>query len=437
MRFFIRTFGCQMNKADSELIGGLLAWAGHEPVPSHDEADIVIFNTCDVRAHAAERLFNNVRALNRWKGQGERLIAVGGCVAEHEGARLLERLPNVDIVFGTRNFQNLPTLIEDRVRLGHGICETDSSRRVPEGLPALRRDRIRAWVPIIRGCSNFCSYCVVPYVRGPEESRRMADVLHEVEQLAADGISEITLLGQNVNCYGNDLGRPGMFAELLCRLNEIESLSRIRFVTSHPKDLTDDIVRAVADSDKVCEYLHLPLQAGSDNILKTMNRRYTADEYLRLIERVRAAMPGAALSTDLIVGFPGETDRDFEKTLRLVEDVRFDKAFTFIYSPRPGTKAASLADQVPKAVKHERFDRLAALQTTIGREINNAMAGQVMEVLVEGASRRGAGSLAGRTRTNKVINFGGDAALIDKLVRVRVTAGGPNSCKGELCGGTG
>lgn len=436
MRFFIRTFGCQMNKADSEMMAGLMVGAGHEPVSALEEADIAIYNTCSVRAHAEERLDNHVKALAAWKKDG-RLIAVGGCVAEQEGQAFSDKFPFVDIVFGTRNFDTLPVLIDERVATGHPVVEThDGARHVPEGIPVLRRERVRAWVPVIRGCSNFCSYCIVPSVRGPEESRKLPDIVRDVESFVDDGVKEITLLGQNVNCYGTDLYGSSKFADLLTLLNGIDGLERIRFMTSHPKDLTDEIIHAMAASSKVCEYLHLPLQSGSDAILKAMNRKYTSAEYLETVAKVRAAMPGIAVSTDIIVGFPGETDEDFRRTMETMDRVGFDSAYMFIYSKRPGTPAASSEEQVPKAVKHERFDQLLSRVNEVSLEKNDALIGSEVEIFVEGASRKGEGMMAGRSRTNKMVNYPGRQSDIDTFKQVKITEATSFSLKGEPCGRT-
>ncbi len=423
-----------MNKADSETLSGLLAGVGHEPVTSISKADIVIFNTCSVRARAEERLFGNIRSLKNWRrDSSDRLIAVGGCVAEREGQRLQKAFPYVDIVFGTRSYQDLPSLIDEAMEYGKSLCDTGGDRRIPEGLPVMRRHKARAWVPIIRGCSNFCSYCIVPYVRGGEVSRLLPDIVHDVRDMVADEVKEVTLLGQNVNCYGNDLGKTDLFVDLLRELDRIEGLRRIRFVTSHPKDLSDKLLDAIATGENICEYLHIPFQSGSDAVLKQMNRGYTKTDYLGLIEQIRDRVPDAAISTDIIVGYPGETEEDFEQTMEMVENIGFDQAFLFIYSPRPGTKAASLKDDTPAGIKHERFNRLIARQNEICNDRNRALVGKTFELLVEGRSRRDKDHMAGRTRTNKVINFKGDRSLIDSFVDVTVTAASPYSLKGELC----
>jgi tRNA-2-methylthio-N6-dimethylallyladenosine synthase len=422
-----------MNKADSEMISGLMTSAGHEPVASVSTADIVIFNTCSVRARAEERLYGNIRSLKNWRRSGDRLIAVGGCVAERAGSKLLKSFPYIDVVFGTRNFQNLPALIDEAIEHGKALCDIDGHRRIPEGLPTLRRHRARAWVPIIRGCSNYCSYCIVPHVRGVEVSRQLPDIIHEVNDLVSDGVKEVTLLGQNVNTYGSDLGKKGLFVDLLQKLDDVEGLDRIRFVTSHPKDLEDEMLDAIAGGKHICEYLHLPFQSGSDTMLSAMNRGYTRSQYIELIERIRDRVPGSAVSTDIIVGFPGETDEDFEMTMDIVDSVRFDQAFLFIYSPRPGTRSATLKDDVPAIVKHDRFDLLVERQNEICNEKNGELVGNTVELLVEGRSRRDNDFMAGRTRTNKVVNFKGDRSLIDRFVDIKVTAASPYSLKGELC----
>lgn len=426
-----------MNKADSETMAGLLKEAGHTPTLNLNQAELIIFNTCCVREHAENRLYGNIEALKSLKKRRPALIlAVGGCVAEKERGRILERFPHVDLVFGTKNFHDLPRLIENYLLNPTPTCDTNGDTAFSENLPSLRQDRYRAWVPIIRGCNNFCTYCIVPYVRGYEKSRRMDDILHEVKNLVNDGVREITLLGQNVNSYGKDLNKENHFTELLKALDEVENLKRIRFITSHPKDLSQTTIDVVANSIKICEHFHLPLQAGSDRILLAMNRRYNQNRYLKLIDAIRRAIPRASITTDLIVGFPGEREEDFDETLKMVEKIRFDQAFTFLYSPRQGTVAARRRDDVPKDVKLDRFNRLVALQNRISLEKNKALIGQTVEIFVEGRSRRDPTILAGRTRTNKVVNFSGGERLLNTFVNVRIVGAGTFSLKGRLCGET-
>lgn len=435
MNFHLITFGCQMNKADSETIAGLLKEAGHTPTVKPSHAELLIFNSCCVREHAENRLYGTIQTLKSLKRRKPDLIvALGGCVAEKERVRILERFPQVDLVFGTNNFHNLPRLIENYLQNPVPTCDTNGDAPFPENLPSLRRDRHRAWVPIIRGCDNFCTYCIVPYVRGRENSRKMADILEEVRYLVDDGVREITLLGQNVNSYGNDLGKGDYFAELLKALDEVEDLRRLRFITSHPKDLSQATIDAVANSSRICEHFHLPLQSGSNRILSAMNRRYTQEKYLKLIAAIRRAIPKASITTDLIVGFPGEREEHFDETLKTVEQIHFDQAFTFLYSPRPGTAAARREDDVTKETKQARFDRLVALQNGISLKKNKEEIGETLEVFVEGKSRRDPNILAGRTRTNKVVNFSGSEDLLNTFVDVRIVGAGTFSLKGTLCG---
>jgi tRNA-2-methylthio-N6-dimethylallyladenosine synthase len=426
-----------MNKADSETMAGLLKEVGHTPTLNLNQAELIIFNTCCVRKHAENRLYGNIEALKSLKKRRPALIlAVGGCVAEKEEGRILERFPHVDLVFGTNNFHVLPQLIENYLANPVPVCNTNGDALFPENLPNLRQDRYRAWVPIIRGCDNFCTYCIVPHVRGQEHSRKIEDILQEVRNLVNDGVREITLLGQNVNSYGKDLSEKNQFAQLLKALDEIENLKRIRFITSHPKDLSLATIDAIANSSRICEHFHLPLQAGSDRILAAMNRRYNQNRYSKLVDVIRRAVPKASITTDLIVGFPGETEEDFNETLKMVETIRFDQAFTFLYSPRQGTVAARRRDDVPREVKQRRFNCLVALQNRISLEKNKDLVSETAEVFVERKSRRDPKILAGRTRTNKIVNFPGSQGLMNTFVDVRIIEAGTFSLKGRLCGET-
>lgn len=403
--FFVKTFGCQMNKHDSERVTGMLQDAGLHPVGGREDADVVVFMTCCVRENADVRLYGQVASLKSVKSaRPGQLIAVGGCIGQRDGEQLLRQIPHIDVVFGTHNLGHLPSLLE-----------AAASQRLPQvevlsegldfsaDLPWRREHPWHAWVPITVGCDNYCTYCVVPYVRGSERSRPIDHVVSDVERLCSEGVAEITLLGQNVNSYGRDLYGSPRFAEVLREVAGT-GIPRVRFVTSHPKDLSDDTVSAMAEMSNVMPYLHLPVQSGSDRILKAMRRRYTAADYLALVGRLRAAIPGLALSTDVIVGFPGETDEDFEATMALVNAARYDQAFTFIYSPRAGTPAADMGGRVPKEVAQERFDRLVEVVHRSALENNVPMVGTVQEVLVEGASKRDASVLSGRTPTSKVVH---------------------------------
>lgn len=401
----VRTFGCQMNKHDSERIAGMLSARGLVAVDEGDIADVIVFNTCCVRDKADERLYGQVSSLSGIRRERGTVIAVGGCIGQRDGAKLLRTLPQIDIVFGTHNLAHLPQLIDAAAQSPRPVVEVEdpSDGDFTSDLPSEREHPWHAWVPIAVGCNNFCTYCIVPYVRGRERSRSLEDIISEVERLVADGVVEITLLGQNVNSYGRDLYGTPRFAELL-RAVSATGIEWVRFTTSHPKDLSDDTIAAMTETPQVCRHLHLPVQSGSDRVLKAMNRHYTQDSYLALVERLYEAMPDLALTTDLIVGFPGETEEDFEQTMRVVERAQYDQAFTFIYSPREGTPAASMAEQVPKSVVQPRFDRLVAAIQTSALEKNLPAIGSVERVLVEGTSKRDEQMLTGRTSRNKVVH---------------------------------
>ena len=404
--YLIRTFGCQMNKHDSERVEGLLQAQSMTAVEEASDADVIVFMTCCVRENADERLRGQVaslKVLKPGKGRGP-LIAVGGCIGQRDGARLLEQLPHVDVVFGTHNVGHLPALLEAAPSQRQAQVEVlDGATDFTSDLPASREHPWHAWVPITVGCDNYCSYCVVPYVRGPERSRPMDDVVAEVRRLVEDGVREVTLLGQNVNSYGRDLYREPRFAEVL-RAVASTGVDRVRFATSHPKDLSDSTIAAMAEEPAVMPYLHLPVQSGSNRVLARMNRTYTREGYLALVDRLRSAIPDLALSTDIIVGFPGETDADFEDTLDVVRATRYSQAFTFIYSPREGTPAASMSDQVPRGIVQPRFDRLVELVQQSAYQSNLPLVGTTQPVLIEGTSKRDVSVLMGRTPTNRVVH---------------------------------
>ncbi len=403
--FLIRTFGCQMNKHDSERVAGLLSAQGMRPVEEAEDADVVVFMTCCVRENADERLRGQARSLKSVKaGRPGQLIAVGGCIGQRDGEKLLAQIPHLDVVFGTHNVAHLPALLESAHRQRRPQVEIlAETTDFTSDLPSEREHPWHAWVPITVGCDNFCSYCVVPYVRGREKSRPIEDIVSEVTSLVADGVLEVTLLGQNVNSYGRDLYGEPRFAEVLRAVAET-GVARIRFATSHPKDLSEETIAALAEVDAVMPYLHLPVQSGSDDVLRAMNRHYTRESYLDLVTRIRAAVPGIAVSTDVIVGFPGETDEDFERTLDVARAVGYDQAFTFIYSPRAETPAAKLPGQVPRDVSQERFDRLVEIVQASALANNASYAGTTQPVLIEGVSRRDESMLSGRTPTNKVVH---------------------------------
>jgi tRNA-2-methylthio-N6-dimethylallyladenosine synthase len=400
----VQTFGCQMNKHDSERIGGMLESLGLLPTSSIEEADLVIFMTCCVREAADERLYGRVASCKSVPApHGRRLIAVGGCIGQRDGSRLQDRLPNVDIVFGTHNISHLPRLIVEALEEGAVAEVLESSDEFSTDLPAVRERPWHAWVPITYGCDNFCTYCIVPYVRGRERSRTIEDIEHELQGLATDGVHEVTLLGQNVNSYGRDLYGHPRFADVL-RMAGSLGIERVRFATSHPKDLTSDIIAAMAETPAVMPQLHLPVQSGSDRILRAMNRRYTSSDYLALVRRIRDAIGDIALSTDIIVGFPGETEEDFLATLSLCEKVRYHQAFTFIYSKRSGTPAATMHDDTPHKEVQRRLERLVDVVQASAYDLNQAEKGKVVEVLVEGASKKDRTMISGRTPKNQVVH---------------------------------
>ncbi|MEU9121639.1 tRNA (N6-isopentenyl adenosine(37)-C2)-methylthiotransferase MiaB [Streptomyces sp. NPDC048506] len=407
----IRTYGCQMNVHDSERLSGLLEEAGYVPAPKGGEgADVVVFNTCAVRENADNRLYGNLGQLAPKKAARPGMqIAVGGCLAQKDRDTIVKKAPWVDVVFGTHNIGKLPVLLERaRIQEEAQVEIAESLEAFPSTLPTRRESAYAAWVSISVGCNNTCTFCIVPALRGKEKDRRPGDILAEVEALVAEGVSEITLLGQNVNAYGSDIGDREAFSKLLRACGKIDGLERVRFTSPHPRDFTDDVIAAMAETPNVMPQLHMPLQSGSDRILKAMRRSYRQERFLGIIEKVRAAMPDAAISTDIIVGFPGETEEDFEQTLHTVRESRFAQAFTFQYSKRPGTPAADMDDQIPKAVVQERYERLVALQEEISWEENKKQVGRTLEVLVaEGEGRKDDATqrLSGRAPDNRLVHF--------------------------------
>ena len=422
----IKTFGCQMNEHDSEKIAGMLERMGYQLVPDEIEGkyenricDLIVFNTCCIRENAEEKVFGHIGALKGAKQtKPEMITVVCGCMTEqqHIVDEINRKYKNVDVVFGTHNLYRLPEFLYHALFDGRRVCELSHTEgEVSEGLPVKRDSAYKAWVTIMYGCNNFCTYCIVPYVRGRERSRRKSDILREIEELAASGVREITLLGQNVNSYGKDLLENegcGSFAELLsaiCEDTAGSGLRRIRFMTSHPKDLSEELIEVMAKYPAVCDQLHLPVQSGSTEILRRMNRRYTKEQYLSLVGKIRARIPQITLSTDIITGFPGESEEDFMETLDLVRKIRFDMAYTFIYSPRVGTPAAADPHPVEADRVKDRFNRLLELQNTISREENEACVGKTFEVLCEGLSRTNSTRFTGRTEGNKIVNFTAEA----------------------------
>jgi tRNA-2-methylthio-N6-dimethylallyladenosine synthase len=409
-KFLIRTFGCQMNEHDSERIAGVLVADGMIPTEEVGDARVVVLNTCAIRENADNKLYGNLGHLKPLKqARPDLRIVVAGCLAQKDQGLIQRKAPWVDVVVGTHALPHLLDLLRRAELEGPQMDVRDYTETFPSALPAARSDRFRAWVSIATGCDNACTFCIVPFVRGPQRSRPIGDVLAEIQGLVERGVVEITLLGQNVNTFGRDLTVPGssrrpLFADLLRAVNGIDGLRRVRFTSPHPHDFTPDVIEAMAGGDKICEHIHFPLQSGSDAVLQAMRRSYRRERYLAWLDRIRAAIPEVGVSTDIIVGFPGETEEDFTQTLDLVRRARFDSAYTFQYSPRPGTKAAGYSDQVPKGVVQERFDRLVDVQEALSHAKNRAQIGRTFEVLIEGDGKKG-GSTQARTRSNRIVHL--------------------------------
>jgi tRNA-2-methylthio-N6-dimethylallyladenosine synthase len=430
-RYLVTTFGCQMNAHDSERIKGLLEELGLGEAASEEEAEVLVFNTCTIREKPDTRLAAHLGQAKALKDRDpDTVIAVGGCYAEAQRERIFELYPFVDVAFGPGSISHLGEWLgAGGVGVARGRFGTGEERSFAAELPLHRERRFQAWVQISMGCNSVCSYCIVPKVRGREVSRRPGEILAEVSRLAAEGVKEITLLGQNVNSYGLDVGSD--FSELLRAVDAVPGVERIRFTSPHPKDFREPVIRAMAECEAVCEQAHLPLQSGSTRILKAMRRTYSRERFVALAERMRAAIPDLALTTDLIVGFPGETEDDFQETLAAVEEVGFDGAFTFVYSPRHGTEAATLPDQVPEEVKRERIERLVEVVQRVAHERNQRRVGLIEQALVEGPSRTDPSLLRGRTRRNTTVNFAGSASPGD-LVDVTITGATSTTLRGEL-----
>ncbi|MBF0500600.1 MAG: tRNA (N6-isopentenyl adenosine(37)-C2)-methylthiotransferase MiaB [Candidatus Riflebacteria bacterium] len=424
-RFLLTTFGCQMNLADGQRIRGILQRLGYDETENEADADLILFNTCCVREHAEERLFSRVQSLKRLKaGRPELIIGVTGCLAQHHKKRLFEELPLTDFIFGPNDIEELPAilaaLIAEPGRRRAGSF-ADVGHFAGEEADGIVLDRpFSAFVNIIRGCTNFCTYCIVPSVRGPEVSRPIHELIGLVTSLAARGVTEVTLLGQNVNAYGRDIGLADGFPRLLEELESVSGLRRIRFLTSHPRDFSAETIGRIARLSKVCESFHLPVQAGADRVLSLMNRGYTREYYLELLATVRELIPGVSITTDLICGFPSETDSEFEETLDLVRRARFDTAYMYYYSPRSGTKALDIAGLLPEEIRKERLARLIELQNSISQQISAELPGKKFEILVESVSTHGEGHVVGKTRTGRPIDLAGPASLVGNYVTVLV-----------------
>lgn len=435
-KYTISTFGCQMNENDSEKLAGMLEAMGYTRTEKLEECDLILYNTCCVRENAELKVYGHLGSLKALKSRKpDMIIALCGCMMQQNDVvdHILKKYRQVDLIFGTHNLHRFPELLYKALNSKAPVADIGSSDGfIAEGVPIRREQGIKAWLTIMYGCNNFCSYCIVPYVRGRERSRKPSDIVDEARLLGHQGFKEITLLGQNVNSYGMDLKDGSSFASLLRSLEDVEGIERVRFMTSHPKDLSDEMILAMRDCSKVCEHLHLPVQAGSNAILGEMNRKYTREHYIELVGKIRAQIPGIAITTDIIAGYPGESDNDFEQTLDIIERVRFDYVYTFLYSKRTGTPAAKKQEQVSEEVKKKRFDALLSLQNRIGRELNEQFAGKSVEVLVEGLSKNSISMLGGRTRTNKIVNFKGSTDLTGRLVNVRVENTGTWSLEGRL-----
>lgn len=423
------TFGCQMNARDSEKLAGILEQIGYVEEPEEEKADFVIYNTCTVRENANQRVYGRLGQLGRIKKKNPHMmIALCGCMMQepHVVEKLKTSYRFVDLIFGTHNIYKFAELLATRMESGRMVIDIwKDTDKIVEDLPVERKYPFKSGVNIMFGCNNFCSYCIVPYVRGRERSRDPKAIVREIERLVADGVVEVMLLGQNVNSYGKTLEQPITFAELLKEIEKIEGLERIRFMTSHPKDLSDELIQVMAESKKICRHLHLPVQSGSTRILKKMNRRYTKEGYLDLVNRIKTAIPDISLTTDIIVGFPGETEEDFQETLDVVRKVRYDSAFTFIYSKRTGTPAAVMEDQVPEDVVKDRFNRLLKEVQDISAEVCAVHEGTVQTALVESVNDHDSSLVTGRLSNNLLVHFPGDASMIGKFYQVRL-----NECRG-------
>lgn len=399
------TYGCQMNFSDAERMEGELAKLGYQSVEEMDQADLIIINTCCVRETAEDKVYGKIGEIKALKRRNPDLIlGITGCMAQKEGEKLIKRAPHIDFVLGTNKIHEVVSTIQklEAANVKHVVDTELREREIPEDVAIQRNTALSAWIPIMYGCNNFCTYCIVPYVRGRERSRLPEDIVREVQEAVAQGYKEVTLLGQNVNSYGKD-HQKATFAQLLEMVDQVEGIQRVRYMTSHPKDLSNEVIEVVKNSKHICRHFHLPVQYGSNRILKAMNRVYTVEQYRDLVARIRAAVPEASLTTDLIVGFPGETEEDFQQLMAFIEEIRYDQAYTFIYSKRSGTPAAEMDNQVEDAVKHQRLNRLMELQNSISLEINRQLVGRILEVMVEGPSHTDETVWNGRTDTNKLV----------------------------------
>jgi tRNA-2-methylthio-N6-dimethylallyladenosine synthase len=435
-KYHIHTFGCQMNVHDSEKIAGIFSETGYKEAGGFHKADVIILNTCSIREKAEQKFYSELGRLKTAKKQNPGLkIAVAGCIAQQEGKKLFKRFPYIDFVFGPNNIDNLQNWIIDRGQSSDPMSQTIALKDNPvyhtKVLPVKREGQVRAWVSIMYGCDNFCSYCVVPYTRGRERSRPGSDIYNEVKSLAENGFKEITLLGQNVNSYGKKSHDNIDFTALLYKLHDIKGIKRIRFVTSHPRDFSEKLITAIKDLPQICEHLHLPIQAGSDKILESMNRGYTYKEYKRKIDLLRSAIPDIAITTDIIAGYPGEAEEDFQLTMNALSEIEYDGIFAFKYSKRPDTKAIELPDHVDEKIKSKRLSKILEFQEGITYEKNKRLECHEVDVLVEGVSENDNERMTGRTTTNKIVNFHGDSKIIGQLVKIKILEARQHSLYGE------
>ena len=429
---FIGVYGCQMNISDAERMEGQLKTIGYERVEEMEDADLILLNTCCVRETAEDKVYGKIGEIKHIKRANPDLIfGITGCMAQKESDGLIKRAPHIDFVLGTNKVHELTHVVQEIEReRGHIVDTQLGETELPDDVPVARGGKFSAWVPIMYGCNNFCTYCIVPYVRGRERSRLPEDVVAEVREAVAQGYKEVTLLGQNVNSYGKD-HKQADFADLLKMVDEVPGIERVRFMTSHPKDLSDKVIATIRDGEHICEHIHLPVQYGSNKLLKAMNRVYTVESYKDLVRRIRQEIPDASLTTDLIVGFPGETDEDFAEMLAFLREIRYDSAYTFIYSKRSGTPAATMENQVDDKVKHQRLEKLMALQNEISLEINQGLQDKVLEVMVEGQSKNDADTWTGRTRTNKIVLFAHGDEQEGDFINVKITQPQTWVLKGE------
>ena len=427
------TYGCQMNFSDAERMTGELARIGYEETEDMNEADLIMINTCAVRETAEDKVYGKIGEIKGLKRQNPNLIlGITGCMAQKEGEKLIKRAPHIDFVLGTNKIQQVVATVQalENEEARHIVDTAINEAEMPEDMAINRKTALSAWIPIMYGCNNFCTYCIVPYVRGRERSRLPEDIIAEIKEVVAQGFKEVTLLGQNVNSYGKD-HKKATFAELLAMVDDIEGIERVRYMTSHPKDLSDEVIEVIKNSKHICTHFHLPVQYGSDNMLKRMNRVYTVAKYKETVRKIREAIPDCSLTTDLIVGFPGETEEDFQQLMEFIAEIRYDAAYTFINSKRSGTPAAEMPDQIDDECKHQRLNRLMELQNKISLEINQSLEGKIMEVMVEGPSQNNEAVWSGRTSSNKLVLWNHGEEKIGDLINVRITQPQTWVLKGE------